>query len=124
MRTALAEDVQILRSGLASQQSEIEVTLRLPHESAKKVLALLDAERSVGAIVIPIKQEYTTSEAAKILGLSRPTLMKLMDTGRISFRKVGKHHRILASSVQTYRDHRENSHRWPSSPNSPTSTEI
>lgn len=43
MSTALTEDVQVLRSGLSSDQSEIEVTLRLPRASAKKVLALLDA---------------------------------------------------------------------------------
>ncbi len=45
MSTALTEDVRLLRSGLASEQTEIEVTLRLPRESAKKVLALLNADR-------------------------------------------------------------------------------
>jgi len=104
MSTALTEDVKLLRSGLASDQSEIEVTLRLPRESAKKVLALLDAEQSVGAVVIPAKQEFTTSEAAAILDMSRPTLMKLINGGRIGFRKVGKHHRIPASAIQAFRD--------------------
>ncbi|MBA2716916.1 MAG: helix-turn-helix domain-containing protein [Propionibacteriales bacterium] len=103
MSTALTEDVKLLRSGLASEQSEIEVTLRLPRESAKKVLALLDAEQSVGAVVIPAKQEFTTSEAAAILDMSRPSLMKLVNAGRIEFRKVGKHHRIPAAAIQTFR---------------------
>ena len=104
MSTALNQDVQLLRSGLASELSEIEVTLRLPRESAKKVLALLDAEQSVGAVVIPAKQEFTTSEAAVILNMSRPSLMKLINAGRIEFRKVGKHHRIPASAIQAFRD--------------------
>jgi len=104
MSTALTEDVQLLRSGLAGDQPEIEVTLRLPRESAKKVLALLDAEQSVGAVVIPAKQEFTTTEAAKILDMSRPTLMKLINSGRVAYRKVGKHHRIPASSIQALRD--------------------
>ncbi len=104
MSTALTEDVQVLRSGLAGDEAEIEVTLRLPRESAKKVLALLDAEQSVGAVVIPAKQEFTTTEAAKILGMSRPTLMRLIDAGRVSFRKVGKHHRISAAAIQQFRD--------------------
>ena len=104
MSTALTEDVQLLRSGLASDQAEIEVTLRLPRDSAKKVLALLDAEQGVGAVVIPAKDEFTTTEAAKLLDMSRPTLMKLINSGRIEFRKVGRHHRIPASAVQTLRE--------------------
>lgn len=104
MSTALTEDVEVLRSGLAGDQSEIEVTLRLPRASAKKVLDLLDAEQTVGALVIPAKQEFTTTQAAKILGMSRPTLMRLMAVGRISFRKVGKHHRISAAAIQEFRE--------------------
>ncbi|HEY8719148.1 helix-turn-helix domain-containing protein [Pengzhenrongella sp.] len=110
MSTALTEDVKLLRSGLASEQPEIEVTLRLPRESAKKVLALLDAEQSVGAVVIPAKQEFTTTEAAKILGMSRPTLMKLIGRGRVDFRMVGKHHRIPASAIQALREHLDEDH--------------
>src|SRR5680860_827398 len=104
MSTALSEDVRLLRSGLATEQAEFEVTLRLPRESARKVLALLDAEQSVGAVVIPAKQEFTTTEAAAILDMSRPTLMKLINAGRIEFRKVGRHHRVPASANQAYRD--------------------
>lgn len=104
MSTALTDDVQLLRSGLASKKAEIEVTLRLPRKSAKKVLALLDAEQSVGAIVIPAKEEFTTTEAAKLLDMSRPTLMKLINSGRIEFRKVGRHHRIPASAIQAVRE--------------------
>ena len=104
MSTALVEDVEVLRSGLASDQAEIEVTLRGPRDSAKKVLGLLDAEQPVGALVIPAKQEFPTAQAAKILGMSRPTLMRLMAVGRISFRKVGKHHRISAAAIQEFRE--------------------
>lgn len=104
MSTALTEDLQILRSGLDSDQAEIEVTLRLPRESAKKVLALLDAEQTTGAIVVPAKQEFTTTEAAKILGMSRPTLMRMIERRGVDFRMVGKHHRIPASSIQTMRE--------------------
>jgi excisionase family DNA binding protein len=102
MHTALTEDIERLRSGLAGDQPEIEVTLRLPRESALKVLALLDAEQSVGAVVIPAKQEFTTTEAARILDMSRPTLMKLIGSGRMEFRKVGRHHRIPTSAIETY----------------------
>jgi|SRR5680860_188141 len=110
MSTALSEDVRLLRSGLATEQAEFEVTLRLPRESARKVLALLDAEQSFGAVVIPAKQEFTTTEAAAILDMSRPTLMKLINAGRIEFRKVGRHHRVPASAIQAYRDRLDEDH--------------
>ena len=104
MSAALSEDVKLLHSGLAGTEAEIEVTLRLPRESAKKVLALLDAEQSVGAVVIPAKQEFTTTEAAAILEMSRPSLMKLIQAGRIGFRKVGRHHRVPATAIQAFRE--------------------
>lgn len=104
MNTALTEDVRVLRSSLASDEPEIEVTLRLPRESAKKVLALLDAEQTVGALVVPAKQEFTTTEAAKILGMSRPTLMRMIERKHVKFRMVGKHHRIPATSIQKMRE--------------------
>lgn len=104
MSAALSEDVKLLHSGLAGTEAEIEVTLRLPRESAKKVLALLDGEQSVGAVVIPAKQEFTTTEAAAILDMSRPSLMKLIQAGRIGFRKVGRHHRVPATAIQAFRE--------------------
>ena len=110
MTTALTRDVEVLRSGLAGGQSEIEVTLRLPRESAKKLLALLDAEQTTGAVVIPAKQEFTTPEAAKILGMSRPTLMRMIERRGIEFRMVGKHHRIPATSIQEMRDFLDEDH--------------
>ena len=110
MSAALTEDLRVLRSGLASDQPEIEVTLHLPRESAKKVLALLDAEQTTGAVVVPAKQEFTTTEAANILGMSRPTLMRMIQRRRVDFRMVGKHHRIPASSIQTLREFLDEDH--------------
>lgn len=104
MAAPLMDDVELLRSGLAGDAAEIEVTLRLPRESAKKVLALLDAERSAGAVVIAAKAEFTTTEAAALLDMSRPSLMKLLQAGRIEFRKVGRHHRIPAAAIGAYRE--------------------
>jgi hypothetical protein len=51
------------------------------------VLALLDAERTTGAVVVPIKERFTTTEAATILGLSRPTLMKFVESAILLIRR-------------------------------------
>jgi excisionase family DNA binding protein len=82
----------------------------LPRESAKKVLALLDAEQTIGAVVVPSKQEFTTTEAARHLGISRPTLMRMINRRGVDFRMVGSHHRIPASSIQELRDFLDEDH--------------
>lgn len=110
MGTAQSEDIEALRSGLAGNQAEIEVTLRLPRKSAEKVLALLDAEQSTGALVLPEKEEFTTTQAARILGMSRPTLMRMIERRGVEFRMVGKHHRIPASSINELREFLDEDH--------------
>ena len=77
----------------------MNVALSLPRKIAEKVLALLDAERTTGAVVVPVKELFTTTETATMLGLSRPTLMKLIESGEIGHVKVGTHHRVPAQAV-------------------------
>ncbi|KUG51243.1 MULTISPECIES: helix-turn-helix domain-containing protein [Kocuria] len=48
-------------------------------------------------------EEVTTTVAAKMLGMSRPTLMKLVRERRIPSRSVGKHTRLRAEDVLAYR---------------------
>jgi excisionase family DNA binding protein len=96
---ALTGDIAVLRTALAQPLDSVSVTLSLPRKIAEKVLALLDAERTTGAVVVPVKELFTTTETATMLGLSRPTLMKLIESGEIGHVKVGTHHRIPAQAV-------------------------
>ena len=48
----------------------------------------------------------TTSEAAAILGLSRPTLAKWADEGRIPSHKAGTHRRFKREDVFAFREQR------------------
>lgn len=60
MSEVLGDAVQALRTALANSPDNVRVTLSLPRKSAEKVLALLDAERTTGAVVVPIKELFTT----------------------------------------------------------------
>jgi len=95
----LSDDVEVLRTALEQSPDSVNVTLSLPRKSAEKVLALLDAERTTGAVVVPAKELFTTTEAATMLGLSRPTLMKHIASGEIAHVKVGTHHRVPAQAI-------------------------
>lgn len=99
MSDALTGDIEMLRAALARPSDSVNVALSLPRKIAEKVLALLDAERTTGAVVVPVKEVFTTTEAATMLGLSRPTLMKLIESGEIAHVKVGTHHRVPAEAV-------------------------
>ncbi|MCL2454676.1 MAG: helix-turn-helix domain-containing protein [Micrococcales bacterium] len=102
MSEVLTRDVRALRAALADSSDRVSVTLDLPRTSAEKVLALLDAELTTGAVVVPIKETFTTTEAATMLGLSRPTLMKLIGSGELAHVMVGTHHRIPAQALADF----------------------
>lgn len=99
MSEMLTDDVEVLRAALEQSLDSVNVTLSLPRKSAEKVLALLDAERTTGAVVVPAKELFTTTEAATMLGLSRPTLMKHIASGELAHVKVGTHHRVPAQAI-------------------------
>jgi excisionase family DNA binding protein len=57
-----------------------------------------------GVTVIPMHAELTTVEAADLLNVSRPFLIKQIENGAVPCHMVGTHRRLRLADVLAYRD--------------------
>ena len=57
-----------------------------------------------GVSVIPLHAELTTVEAAQLLNVSRPFLIKQLEAGVLPHHMVGTHRRLRLADVLAYRD--------------------
>jgi excisionase family DNA binding protein len=53
--------------------------------------------------VITLEEEISTQQAAELLNVSRPYLVKLVESGALPHRKVGPRRRLHLEDVLTYR---------------------
>lgn len=83
--------------------SETGVKVPVP-ESVFNLFVTVLEELSKGSAIqlVPINAEVTTIEAAEIIGVSRPFLVKLLNEGKIPYRMVGRHRRILFKDLMEY----------------------
>ncbi len=62
--------------------------------------------RGDGVSIHAISRELTTTEAASLLGMSRPTLIRLLDSGQIPSHRVGTHRRVQLTDALEFRAQR------------------
>ena len=58
-------------------------------------------------VIVPVGHELTTQEAADMLNMSRPHLVKLLESGEIDFHLTGTHRRVKFEDVMAYREQRD-----------------
>jgi excisionase family DNA binding protein len=62
--------------------------------------------RGDAVVVNALSRELSTTEAATLLGMSRPTLIRLLEEGALPHRKVGSHRRVDIKDVLEFRRRR------------------
>ncbi|MEL4356691.1 MULTISPECIES: ERCC4 domain-containing protein [unclassified Luteococcus] len=87
-------------AALAEQEQEGAAAARLsampPVPEARPSAAIAEDERRV-----------SPQQAAQILGISRPTLLKILDRGEIPYERVGRNRRIRMTALLAYQQTRE-----------------
>lgn len=79
--------------------------VELPKELFEILRQAIDTLRTGRAVTIaPVDMTLTTQQAADLLGVSRPTLVRVLDQGKLPFEKINSHRRLRLIDVLSYRD--------------------
>lgn len=102
---ALAKYATAKRVRLSIQASNKEKDeIVLPGPVLQLLLDILaEMSRGNAISIMPIHAELSTQDAANMLNISRPFLVKLLEGGQIPFHKAGSHRRVLAKDVLEYK---------------------
>lgn len=85
---------------------EVEVTL--PGEALHVLIRVLTHMANGHAVtVMPVQAELTSQQAAELLGVSRPYLVRLLEDGKIPFHRIGTHRRVRAADLMAYKAARD-----------------
>lgn len=87
----------------ADEHDQIEVPEAL-HRVLVQAVAALKAGKAV--TISPTMPKLTTQQAADLLGVSRPTVVRLMDQGEIPSERIGNRRKVLLKDLLEYRDAR------------------
>ncbi|QOD93782.1 MULTISPECIES: helix-turn-helix domain-containing protein [Microcella] len=106
------EAIELVETAEDDRLGHLEVVINgtnyeVPESLSRLLVHVIERAARGGTMHIrSMPEELTTTVAAELLGVSRPTFMKLIKAGDIRSRIVGTHHRVLAQDVVALRDRR------------------
>jgi len=101
---ALASHLSESGLKLAVKNGKGSEELTLPVPAARLLIDLLNELGQGNAVALDtVQPELTTQQAADLLNVSRPYLVKLLDEGVIPSRKVNTHRRVRREDVLNYK---------------------
>ena len=81
--------------------------VEIPAEVHRVLHQVVEAmQQGLAVTVVPQTMVLTTQQAADLLGVSRPTLIKLLDSDQIPYERINTHRRIQLPDLLTYREQR------------------
>lgn len=100
------EEFLLLQSGSSAELVAPDGTRRaIPPEVFRALEQVANALASgKGVTVAPYSLLLTTQEAADFLGVSRPTLVKLLDGGEMEFEKRNRHRKVTLRALVDYQE--------------------
>ncbi len=82
-------------------------SVELPVEIHGVLLRVVEELRAGNGIsVVPVETVLTTAQAAELLNVSRPHLVKLLEQGALPHHMAGSHRRIKFGDLMAFRDQR------------------
>lgn len=98
------EQAQRIRAVLDSAFNDADLQTESSAGTRAAFATLIDVlESNDDAIVLPADTLLTTGQVAKLLGVSRMTVTRLVDRGELAMTGSGPHRRISAAEVSRYR---------------------
>lgn len=110
---AMSSIEEILKSGeevIKSKKQTVDIRIQesgniisIPLKAfllLKSILNNMAQGKSIA--IVPSDSVVTTQQAAEMLNVSRPHIIKLLESGKIPFKKVGSHRRINLKDLLDY----------------------
>ena len=92
------------RISLRVADAEVERTLELPAGTLAPILEVLEqAAAGHSVTVLPVDAELSTAQAAELLNVSEPYVLKLLDAGALPHCKVGKQRKVRTEELAAYK---------------------